>query len=134
MKKNAIAVLLSFLAASCATSAPVDRVPRISPLDVQEGVERRGALLVCAYRADKCPGTHLVGAISFEELEARLPALTPDQEIILFCGCPREQTAAERAVEIEARGFRNVGVVAGGLLAWILEGHEVVSTRKEHVR
>jgi rhodanese-related sulfurtransferase len=134
MKKNAIAVLLSFLAASCATPALADRVPRISPRDAQEGVERRGALLVCAYRAEKCPGTHLFGAISLEELEARLPGLAPDREIILFCGCHREQTAAERAVEIEARGFRNVGVVAGGLLAWILEGYEVVSTRKEHVQ
>jgi rhodanese-related sulfurtransferase len=122
------------LAASCATPASADRVPRISPRDVHEGVESRGALVVCAYRGEKCPGTHLVGAISLEELEARLPALAPDQEIIFFCGCAREQAAAGRAVEIEAKGFRNVGVVSGGLLAWILEGYEVVSTRKEHVR
>jgi len=134
MTKNAIPVLLSFLAASCATPAPGDRVPRISPREVQEGVERRGALLVCAYRAEKCPGTHLVGAISLEELEARLPALAPDQEIILFCGCPHELAAAGRAVEIEAKGFHNVGVVSGGLLAWILDGYEVTSTRKEQAR
>jgi rhodanese-related sulfurtransferase len=134
MTKNAIAVLLSFLAASCATPAPADRVPRISPRDVQEAVECRGALLVCAYPAEKCPGTHLVGSISLEELEVRLPALAPDQEIILFCGCAHELGAAGRAVEIEARGFRNVAVVSGGLLAWILEGYEVTSTRKEQAR
>jgi rhodanese-related sulfurtransferase len=40
-------------------------------------------------------------------------------------------TAAGRAVEVEAKGFRNVGVVAGGFLAWILEGYDVTSTRKE---
>jgi rhodanese-related sulfurtransferase len=134
MKKNAIAVLLSFLTASCATPPATDHVLRISPRDVQEGVEQRGALLVCAYPAEKCPGTHLVGAISLEELEARLPTLSPDQEIILFCGCTREGAAAGRAVEIESRGFRNVGVVSGGLLAWILEGYEVTSTRKEQAR
>jgi hypothetical protein len=86
MTKNAIAVLLSFLTASCATVPPADGVLRISPRDAHERVERRGALLVCAYRAEKCPGTHLAGAITLEELEARLPSLGADQEIILFCG------------------------------------------------
>jgi hypothetical protein len=50
---------------------------------------------------------------------------------------PRQQlapTAAERAVEFEARGFRDVGVVASGLRASILEGYLLVSTWKEHVR
>ena len=86
MTKIAIAVFMPLLAVSCATAPPSDRVPRISPRDAHERVERRKALLVCAYRADKCPGTHLAGSISLEEFEARLPALDPDQDIILFCG------------------------------------------------
>ena len=86
MTKIAIAVFMPLLAVSCATAPPSDRVPRISPRDAHERVERRGALLVCAYRAEKCLGTHLVGAITLEELEARLPSLGADQEIILFCG------------------------------------------------
>jgi 3-mercaptopyruvate sulfurtransferase SseA len=43
-------------------------------------------------------------------------------------------TAASCAVEVEARGFRNVAVIAGGFLAWILEGYDVTSTRKEKQR
>ena len=86
MAKSAIALLLSFVAASCVSAPGTEHVLRISPREARERVERRGALLVCAYRAGKCPGTHLAGGISLEELEARLPALPQDQEIILFCG------------------------------------------------
>jgi hypothetical protein len=86
MTKNAILLGLLLLAASCATLPATDRVPRISPREAHERVERLGALLVCAYPAEKCPGTHLAGAIALEDLEARLPSLGPDQEIILFCG------------------------------------------------
>jgi hypothetical protein len=86
MMKNAILLGLLLSATSCATAPTSDRVPRISPREAHERVERRGALLVCAYRAEKCHGTHLAGAITLEELEARLPSLGVDQEIILFCG------------------------------------------------
>jgi len=86
MTKIAILHVLLMLAVSCATPPAADRVPRISPRDAHDRVERRGALLVCAYRAEKCPGTHLAGAITLEELEARLPSLGVNQEIILFCG------------------------------------------------
>jgi len=84
--KNTLLLVLLLMAASCATPPATDRVPRISPREAHERAERRGALLVCAYPAEKCPGTHLAGAITLEELEARLPSLGADQEIILFCG------------------------------------------------
>ena len=84
--KYTIILWLLLMLASCATAPASDRVPRISPRDARERVERRGALLVCAYSAEKCPGTYLTGAITLEELETRLPALGADQEIILFCG------------------------------------------------
>jgi len=86
MMKITILVGLLLMSASCATPPATDRVPRISPREAHERVERRGALLVCAYRAEKCHGTHLVGAITLEQLESRIPTLAADQEIIFFCG------------------------------------------------
>ena len=86
MVKNTIVLVLLLMAASCATAPSTDRVPRVSPREAHERVERRGALLVCAYPAEKCPGTHLAGAITLEELETRFPSLGADQEIIFYCG------------------------------------------------
>ena len=135
MMKPALAAILALLMASCATpSDPADRVTRIPPKEVRNRMEGHGALLVCAYPADKCLGTHLAGAMSLEELEAKVPALKPDQEIIFFCGCHHEETAAQRAVEYESKGFRRVGVVGGGILAWVLEGYELTKTQKGGAR
>lgn len=49
-------------------------------------MEGKVALLVCAYDEKACQGTHLEGAITLEDLESRIPSLSPNQEIILFCG------------------------------------------------
>jgi len=134
MTKPAVAALLLLLTASCATTNAADRVPRISAKEVRDRVERHQALLVCAYPANKCPGTHLAGSIPLEDLEAKAPTLASDQEIIFFCGCHHEETAAQRAVDFEEKGFRSVAVVGGGILAWVLEGYELTRTQKGGVR
>jgi len=126
-----LSVLLGLLlAAGCATVTPNEQIPRVSPREAHERVEKGQALLVCAYRDRDCRGTHLAGEITLEELEARLPGLTLNQEILFVCGCPQEAGAAYRAAEFKARGFSNVGVVAGGFLAWILEGYDVTRNQK----
>jgi len=74
------------LAGACAGPGRAEQIPRISPSEAHERVERNHALLVCAYEKKKCVGTHLAGAITLEDLESRLPTLSRDQEIIFFCG------------------------------------------------
>ena len=60
---------------------------RVSPDDVRR---RMGSgsrpLLVCAYDdAEKCRQVHLDGAIDMAELQARLPALSKEAEIVFYC-------------------------------------------------
>jgi rhodanese-related sulfurtransferase len=60
-------------------------VARISVDEAQEHV-KRGALLVCAYEdEEKCGRMKLEGSMTLRELEARLPSLPKDQEIIFYC-------------------------------------------------
>jgi len=79
-----IAALITAL--GCASSGRVDQVRRLSPKEAHEKLESKGALLVCAYEKGHCPGTHLVGSITLEELRSRFAGLPPDQAIILYCG------------------------------------------------
>jgi len=60
---------------------------RLSAQKVHEKLESgEDVLLVCAYEDDaKCRQYHVDGAISFRELQSRLPALSKDQEIALYC-------------------------------------------------
>ena len=61
-------------------------VRRISADEAHEKVRAGQALLVCAYDDDvKCSRMALEGAITLNELRARLSSLAKHQEIIFFC-------------------------------------------------
>src|SRR3954466_3364931 len=85
--KRLIVISALLLAAGCATATPSEQILRVSPRAAHERVVRGQTLLVCAYRDQDCRGTHLAGEIALEELEARLPGLSPNQEILFVCGC-----------------------------------------------
>ena len=53
-----------------------------------------------------------------EELEQRHGDIPRQSEIILFCACPNEATAAKMALMLRRNGIRNVRPLAGGIDAW----------------
>lgn len=61
-------------------------VSRITPEETFQKLQAGKALLVCAYESEEqFKNLQLEGAISFPELRAKLPTLSKDQEIILYC-------------------------------------------------
>ena len=72
---------------------------------------------------------HIPGALhlplhGFEEHVRELPR---DREIILYCSCPNEASAAQVAKLLINAGFVRVRPLSGGLDAWIAAGHPVDS-------
>ena len=72
---------------------------------------------------------HIPGALhlplhGFEEHIRELPR---DRDIILYCSCPNEASAAQVAKLLMNSGFVRVRPLAGGLDAWIEAGHPVES-------
>jgi membrane protein DedA with SNARE-associated domain/rhodanese-related sulfurtransferase len=70
---------------------------------------------------------HIPGALhlplhGFEEHIKELPR---DREIILYCSCPNEASAAQVAKLLINGGFVRVRPLLGGLEAWIAAGHPV---------
>ena len=45
-----------------------------------------------------------------------------DVEVILYCNCPNDASAATVALQLKRRGFKNVRPLAGGLDAWLAAG------------
>ena len=99
------------------------RVARISPTELKQlmddghrsvVVDLRGAL---DHVAD--PYT-IPGAlrISAEELEERHQDIPRDGDVILFCACPNEATAARMALILRRKGITRVRPLAGGIDAW----------------
>ncbi len=62
------------------------KAPRVSVDYAHQEVVSGRALLVCAYPDEEvCAKIMLKGASNLKELEARLPSLKKDQEIIFYC-------------------------------------------------
>jgi hypothetical protein len=59
---------------------------RIAPLEVLKKLKAGKALLVCAYPDEAtCSKMKLPGAISRTELQAMMPEVKKDREIIFYC-------------------------------------------------
>jgi membrane protein DedA with SNARE-associated domain/rhodanese-related sulfurtransferase len=67
------------------------------------------------------------GARPFEvdAVEDLIDALPDDREIVVYCDCPNEASAAVVAQRIAARGRIRVRALLGGIDAWAAAGHPV---------
>ncbi|MEB0164001.1 rhodanese-like domain-containing protein, partial [Glaciimonas sp. CA11.2] len=50
---------------------------------------------------------------------------TTDQEIIVYCACPNEASAAAVAKQLMQRGYKKVRPLTGGIDAWVAAGYPV---------
>ena len=70
---------------------------------------------------------HIPGAVHLpmHGFEGHIKELPRDREIILYCSCPNEASAAQVAKLLIDAGFVRVRPLSGGLEAWIAAGHPV---------
>jgi rhodanese-related sulfurtransferase len=59
------------------------------------------------------------------QVGAHVGKLPRDRDIILYCTCPNEASAAQAARLLMNHGFRRVRPLRGGLEAWIAAGYAV---------
>jgi membrane protein DedA with SNARE-associated domain/rhodanese-related sulfurtransferase len=99
------------------------RVARITPIELKQlmddghrsiVVDLRGAL---DHVADPytIPGAMRISA---EELEQRHHDIPRDRDVIVFCACPNEATAARMALMLKRKGIARVRPLAGGIDGW----------------
>jgi rhodanese-related sulfurtransferase len=72
---------------------------------------------------------HIPGALHLplQGFETHIAELPRDREIILYCSCPNEASAAQVAKLLMNHGFVRVRPLLGGLEAWIAAGLPVES-------
>jgi rhodanese-related sulfurtransferase len=63
--------------------------------------------------------------MSVDDVTRRLGELPAHREIILYCACPNEASAAYAARKLLDLGYLRVRPLQGGLDAWILAGYAV---------
>lgn len=106
------------------------RLPRITVEELRRlAAEQRAPVVVDVRSAigreqdRRCiPGALEMG---LEEVTARLGELPLEREIVFYCACPNEASAALAARKMLDRGYVRVRPLLGGLDAWVAAGHEV---------
>jgi membrane protein DedA with SNARE-associated domain/rhodanese-related sulfurtransferase len=99
------------------------RIARISPDELKRLMDDGREVMVVDLRGamDHEADPHTIpGALRMtaEELEHRHHEIPRDQDVILFCACPNEVTAARMAMMLRKRGITKVRPLAGGIAEW----------------
>lgn len=68
--------------------------------------------------------------LALDDVKGRSSEFSRDQEIIVYCNCPNEVTAARVALLLQRNGFKRVRPLLGGYDAW-REGKHPMQTRIE---
>ena len=63
--------------------------------------------------------------LELHAVDAIVPTLPEDHQIVVWCNCPNEASAAEAARRLAAKGRSRVKPLLGGLDAWAAAGHPV---------
>jgi membrane protein DedA with SNARE-associated domain/rhodanese-related sulfurtransferase len=72
--------------------------------------------------------------VPIEDVAKHIADLPRDREIILYCACPSEASAARVARILMNHGFRKVRPLHGGLDAWVAAGYAVVRVTQPTVK
>src|ERR1700730_18066402 len=106
------------------------RMARISVAELHEQMSRDPAPLIVDVRSQTARALELrriPGALHVPvlEVERHMGSFARDREIILYCTCPNEASAAQAARILMINGSRGVRPLHGGLAAWIAAGYAV---------
>lgn len=103
---------------------------RISVEELRQQMEEGGAPVIVDVRSTTAQTLELrriPGAlhVPVQDAARHLSELPRDREIILYCTCPNEASAAKVARLLMNHGFQRVRPLKGGLEAWIEAGYAV---------
>ncbi|MBD9370645.1 rhodanese-like domain-containing protein [Xanthomonas sp. XNM01] len=98
------------------------RMARISVDELQQRFEdgRTPQVLDVRPAQQRDASGWIPGAVLMAELGTL--AFDPEQDVVVYCDCPDEASAAWLARQLHARGFRNVRPLTGGFEAWHARG------------
>lgn len=99
------------------------RAHRIEADELQAMVESGNAPVIVDVRsmvAREGDPRRIPGALEaeLEQVESLLAHLPPEREIVFYCNCPNEASAALATRRIKRHGFKRVRALSGGLDAW----------------
>jgi rhodanese-related sulfurtransferase len=110
------------------------RMDRITVEELVELLDNEQKPLVLDVRSRTARAEGIIpGAIPAHptEMHPTLAHHDRDAEIVVYCACPNEATAAVAARHLKAAGFKKIRPLLGGIEAWAKAGHKLVIVEDE---
>jgi membrane protein DedA with SNARE-associated domain/rhodanese-related sulfurtransferase len=112
------------------------KIARITPEELKEKMDAGEDVLIVDLRhsldfdasPETIPGALHVDAADLEEAYEVIPR---DREIVLFCACPNEVTAARLALRLRSKGITHIRPLSGGYDGWRNRGFPMSLAAKE---
>jgi rhodanese-related sulfurtransferase len=108
------------------TGTELDKVPRITADELRKQIQNNTAVIIVDSRSgvEKLYDEgHIKGAIPVPlDVIVKgewIPTTNLDAEIVFYCSCPDEHTAASAAMVLITRGYTNVKALKGGYNTWL---------------
>ena len=103
------------------------RIGRIAPEELKKKLDEGEDVVIVdlrhALEFDAEPET-IPGSVRMDaaDLEEALEVIPRDREIVLFCNCPNEATAAQMALLLRSKGITRIRPLAEGIAGWRSRG------------
>jgi membrane protein DedA with SNARE-associated domain/rhodanese-related sulfurtransferase len=112
------------------------KIARITPEELKEKMDNGEDVLIVDLRheldfaanPETIPGALHVDAAELEEASEVIPR---DREIVLFCACPNEATAARLALLLRSKGITQIRPLSEGYEGWRSRGFPMSLTRDD---
>jgi membrane protein DedA with SNARE-associated domain/rhodanese-related sulfurtransferase len=112
------------------------KIARITPEELKGKLDAGEDVIIVDLRhaldfenqPETIPGALHLDAAELEEASDIIPR---DREIVLFCGCPNEVTAARLALMLRSRGITRIRPLAEGYEGWRSRGFPMVPLKDE---
>jgi rhodanese-related sulfurtransferase len=104
------------------------RMARISVDELYQLLQQGQAPTIVDVRSALSKGEgRIPGAVTMSIDDTLLPALDilHDSEVIVYCACPNEASAARLAKRLMQRGYSRVRPLTGGIDAWVAAGYPI---------
>jgi membrane protein DedA with SNARE-associated domain/rhodanese-related sulfurtransferase len=112
------------------------RIARITPDELHQRMDGGENVVVVDLRHsmefESEPET-IPGAVHMNaaDLEEAIDVIPRDREIVLFCSCPNEATAAQMAMRLRNLGITRIRPLAGGLASWRERGFPLQALKSQ---
>jgi membrane protein DedA with SNARE-associated domain/rhodanese-related sulfurtransferase len=112
------------------------KIARITPEELKEKIDSGEDVVIVDLRhaldfeaqPETIPGALHMDAAELEEAHEVIPR---DREIVLFCACPNEVTAARLALLLRRKGITRIRPLAGGYEGWRSRGYPLSRPKDE---